>query len=160
MLTSRQREVLILARSRIERGQNQQVCLAIDIVIALRKDLKQAGKSLREYIRLQLGHHPALRTWQLENGINHTTSQRHFDRLAWLDWLLDDWVEHDGGPCPLLPHEKVIVRLRNGAIKDKGTDGPRLASHGRWDHWANSRTPFLSQYGDYDTVAYKVIKEC
>lgn len=90
-LTPEKREALNLARERIAAGQSRFICLALDDVCTLFPYLGPACKQLRAYIRDQLRPWGTLGEWQVTNGCgDRSYPQQRRDRLAWIDWMLDE----------------------------------------------------------------------
>lgn len=56
----------------------------------------------------------------------------------------DGWIPHDGGPCPVGPNTKVLIRLRDKKFADAYP-----AKYYRWD--------WLNRYDDI--IAYKVAED-
>lgn len=166
-----ERAMLVAARQYLVDKRSDRICYAIgsaeqfmhDTIPHCRREvLQKAGSRLKTFIMNAIEQEYGLEDWvagRLPGCGAQTNGERmRATRIAWIDWLLDEpWTDHNGGHCPLLPDEKVIVRLRNG--EERGHNGARLASHGRWDHWHNAKAPLLDGGGQYDTVAYKVIYE-
>lgn len=90
-LTPEKREALKLARARIESRQNMFICHALNWVQFSRPDLKEACVSLKLYIAKQISPERSLGMWQLLRGFGYRSdAQRRLDRLAWIDWMLDE----------------------------------------------------------------------
>ncbi|MBU9446897.1 hypothetical protein KTE29_03760 [Burkholderia multivorans] len=91
-LTPEKREALMLARKRIAAGRSRYICFALESVTIKRPDLVDAADELRRYISEQLGsRYVALEQWQRRNGHGpRTLEQQRLDRLAWIDWMLDE----------------------------------------------------------------------
>lgn len=43
---------------------------------------------------------------------------------------MENWREHRGGPCPVEPETKLIVRYRSGHVS-----APIMARQRRWQAW-------------------------
>lgn len=58
----------------------------------------------------------------------------------------DEWTSHRGGPCPLPPQQKIIVRYRNDMVSEAIEARQR-----RWVAWG-------AEIGDsdWDIVAWKL----
>ncbi|AFN39102.1 hypothetical protein G167_gp52 [Burkholderia phage BcepMigl] len=91
-LTPEKREALMLARERIAGRKNQFICHALDFISMRHPHLEPACVSLKKYIGKQLGSPTwALGTWHEFNGFgDRGDAQRRADRLAWIDWMLDE----------------------------------------------------------------------
>ncbi|WBF05192.1 hypothetical protein [Burkholderia phage CSP3] len=97
-LTPEKREALMLARERIAMRKNEFICHALDHVKGTRPELKAACISLKRYIGRKLSPARALGVWQSNNGIvGRDYTQRCLDRLAWIDWMLDEPKEAHRG---------------------------------------------------------------
>jgi hypothetical protein len=151
MLTHNQVRVLTAARRRIEDRRNDYLCVAIrEAAGDIGPEMHEASKDLRNYIANAMRTNgkwiAMLSTWQERNGFaGRNYEQRRKDRLAWIDWLLDDWIEHDGGPEP----ENVSrIRFRNLCEYEAGSSGGL-----RWTH-----TPPGKPGHCVDVVAYRVEK--
>ena len=63
----------------------------------------------------------------------------------------NEWIEHDGGPCPVPPYEMVGVRFRDGA-----EIAPGIIWAGAWvspkDWWQHERADGT------DIIAYRVVQ--
>jgi len=57
--------------------------------------------------------------------------------------LINGWVEWDGGECPVIPGNRVDLKLRGGFITQ---DFP--AEAGEWNHYG----------GVWDIIAYRVVQ--
>ncbi|MBU9525022.1 hypothetical protein [Burkholderia multivorans] len=91
-LTPEKREALMLARKRIAAERSRYICFALESVTIKRPDLTEAAIELRRYISDKLGsRHVGLRSWQQRNGFgDRGDAQLRLDRLAWIDWMLDE----------------------------------------------------------------------
>ncbi|ACR15026.1 hypothetical protein BcepIL02_gp33 [Burkholderia phage BcepIL02] len=89
-LTPKKREALKLARELIESGEEGYVCLALKSVARSRPDLRASVASLRRYIMRKLRPYAFLGGWQRKQGIWRYDEQQRADRLAWIDWMLDE----------------------------------------------------------------------
>ena len=58
--------------------------------------------------------------------------------------LINGWVEWDGGECPVIPGNRVDLKLRGGFITQ---DFP--AEAGEWNHYG----------GVWDIIAYRVVEQ-
>jgi hypothetical protein len=155
VLTPKQRELLIGARKLIEDGLTDYLCVALGRVdagwdVALdAPNLSKDCNALRDYILGQIrgadgSWITTLNSWQTANGFEtRTDHQVRLDRLQWIDWLLDDWISHDGGEQPA---SVTRVRFRDGS--EYSTDGEHL----RWD----CSDP-LDMGHCVDIVSYKVL---
>jgi hypothetical protein len=173
-----ERAILTAARQYIADGREERICHAInrasDMLMnsapQVRRDtISDSGCRLRIFIMRAIREPSGKSRFGLEDWVAAEIGDAVYEdavgdylpkmrrtRMAWIDWLLDEpWTKHNGGAQPLLDGEKVIVRLRNG--EERGHNGSRLASHGRWCHAAG---PIFDAWAkDYDIVAYKVIYE-
>lgn len=165
-----ERAMLVAAREYLVDKRYSRVCYAItaaenfmaDTMAHCRREaIRKASGRLRTFIMEAIEQQFGFEDWAYAKGhlaLSRSAVSLRTARIAWLDWLLDEpWTDHSGGPCPLLPGEKAIARLRNGTLK--GEDGMRAADTYRWDHWQGSKAPILCDGGPYDIVAYKVIYE-
>ncbi len=59
-----------------------------------------------------------------------------------------DWIEWNGGRCPVSLRASVEVRLRNGRVM-----GPKQAGRVDWEH----RIDESPTIGHLDSVAYRVV---
>ncbi|MCW3543080.1 hypothetical protein [Burkholderia cenocepacia] len=90
-LTREKREALKHARERIAANKNQFICHALDWIKEYRPELGAACVSLKRYIARQLRPVNSLGQWQELHGFGHRSdAQRRADRLAWIDWMLDE----------------------------------------------------------------------
>ncbi|MDN7998085.1 hypothetical protein QZN00_13100 [Burkholderia multivorans] len=90
-LTPEKREALVLARKRIAADKNQYICHALDYIAMRHPYLEAECVSLKQYIGKQLGSTTTLGGWHKFNGFgDRGGAQRHLDRLAWIDWMLDE----------------------------------------------------------------------
>jgi hypothetical protein len=99
-LTPEKREALELARERIAYWRNDYICNALLDTARLNPRLHSAAMELRSYITEKLGgmrvvgqHRiaPTLEEWQVSNGLGERgREQLRRDRLAWIDWMLDE----------------------------------------------------------------------
>ncbi|MCO1402866.1 hypothetical protein [Burkholderia multivorans] len=91
-LTPEKREALKLARKRIQSRKNRFICHALRFVSIRHPHLRAACASLERYIAQQIGGERwTLETWQDANGFgDRVEEQRRQDRIAWIDWMLDE----------------------------------------------------------------------
>jgi hypothetical protein len=90
-LTPEKREALKLARERIASCNATVICEALMTVAGDRPELRAACKELRSYIVRQLTPCLYLGAWQRRNGFyGRSLAQERRDRLAWIDWMLDE----------------------------------------------------------------------
>ncbi|ABO57472.1 hypothetical protein LA345_00830 [Burkholderia vietnamiensis] len=95
-LTPEKREVLKLARERIENRKNYFLCHALRDAAFFHPHLKEAARELRSFVNEQVRAErskfaPTLDRWQRRNGFApRSIAQIRRDRLAWIDWMLDD----------------------------------------------------------------------
>jgi hypothetical protein len=92
-LRKKEREALTRARVQIVTGQNSFICLALDEVAEDWPELKSAVARLKIYIGNALDGNLALGAWQMAHGIYRSDSQKRSDRLAWIDWMLNESKE-------------------------------------------------------------------
>lgn len=96
-LTTEEREVLKLAREKIEDGSIHHICNALLNTTLMKPSLHPAAVRLCLYISEQLrysGLIPALEKWQIYNGFgDRGREQVRLDRLAWIDWMLNEMQE-------------------------------------------------------------------
>ncbi|ARL90977.1 hypothetical protein [Burkholderia pseudomallei] len=93
-LTPEKREALKLARERIAEHRDCFICRALDWVEESRPELGAACTSLKCYIGRCLRPWNSLGGWQEKNGLGFRAGdQRRADRLAWIDWMLDEQKE-------------------------------------------------------------------
>jgi hypothetical protein len=104
MLTPREREMLIAARTLIACGEERFICIAL-INIDERSDTND-GERLRQYISEQLAPWGTLSSWQLHIGFasrdydpDKWKDQLRQDRIAWIDWMLDESLLPEGCYC-------------------------------------------------------------
>lgn len=95
-LTPEKREVLKLARERIEKKMNHYICHALSDAAFWEPRLKEAARELRSFVNEQVRIEGArcsatLEKWQRRNGFGgRSIAQVRRDRLAWIDWMLDE----------------------------------------------------------------------
>lgn len=82
----RLRDALIFARKQIEDGTEEFICYALGNY--LREHDSGAGLWLRWYVRDAIDPYVYLDDWQNKNGI--TTRNGRDDRIAWIDWMLEE----------------------------------------------------------------------
>lgn len=70
--------------------------------------------------------------------------------------MVDGWIEHDGGPCPVSPDTRVFVRCMDGWSDDGHQDGAETAG---W--WADEHAEGCSwSTCDHDRIiAYRLAQE-
>jgi hypothetical protein len=94
VLNKAKRKVLKRVRVLIHSGRKKFICHAIEEVQAAATSAAtdKACRELRRYVRASLDGHSTLSCWQRGNGISsrYTTEQLRADRLAWIDWMLDE----------------------------------------------------------------------
>jgi hypothetical protein len=84
-----ERELLVAARELIESGEEFYICHAIQNATSRRRYYyMDAAKRLERYISKALAPHIALDSWQRANGYDAQRGVKQ-DRLAWIDWMLD-----------------------------------------------------------------------
>ncbi|MCG0577269.1 hypothetical protein L6Q82_04870 [Burkholderia cenocepacia] len=95
-LTPEKREALLAARVRIEKKWDTFICNALRSVGDHNPRLMPAADELRKFVNAQVTL-PRQRTaatlgkWQRRNGHGFRTMwQQRADRLAWIDWMLDE----------------------------------------------------------------------
>lgn len=91
-LTPEKREALKLARELIATREYDYICHALSYVAVNCPGLDRAAVELKGYIGDQLGsRHIGLEVWQGRNGLGiREWHQLRLDRLAWIDWMLDE----------------------------------------------------------------------
>ncbi|PRH37738.1 hypothetical protein [Burkholderia gladioli] len=95
-LTPEKREVLKLARERIENRQNLFICHALTDAAFFHPHLKQAAREMHSFVNEQVRVERSkfaqtLDRWQRRNGFGpRSIPQLRRDRLAWIDWMLGD----------------------------------------------------------------------
>ncbi|MBH9660984.1 hypothetical protein [Burkholderia multivorans] len=93
-LTPEKREVLKLARERIEKKLNYYICHALSDAAFFHPRLKEAARELRAFVHEQVRvdrSSATLDIWQRRNGFSgRSIAQVRRDRLAWIDWMLDE----------------------------------------------------------------------
>lgn len=90
-LTPEKREALKLARERIVTFESEAICESLLKIARGRPKLRAACKELRIYIAEQLTPCLYLGGWQRRNGLaGRSLAQQRLDRLAWIDWMLDE----------------------------------------------------------------------
>jgi hypothetical protein len=167
-----ERRLFIDSRKLIASGKTSRICFAlVDAAVELTKTMPKSRHAEVSDSRCRLsifimgalnaGASSRKARYGLEDWLSTKVRRRvHTDtlraaRLAWIDWLLDEpWTDHDGGPQPLLPHEKVIIRKRNGEVTQ-----PRPADSVRWYNATALPGLHSAEATQYDCVAYKVIYE-
>jgi len=90
MLTQVERNLLIRVREAIKAEQEWYICVALrDLAWGLEEH--GAATRLKTYITESLHILPnTLETWQMHRGFrNRTGPQLRADRIAWIDWMLD-----------------------------------------------------------------------
>lgn len=92
-LKENERELLRLARDRINTSINRFICIAMADIVLNDDRYLNAYKRLKRYVTEQLGPHAAsLDQWQLQNGFSRRTlEQLRLDRLEWIDWMLGEY---------------------------------------------------------------------
>ncbi|CAB3972290.1 MULTISPECIES: hypothetical protein [Burkholderia] len=91
-LTPEKREALKIARRRIATKCDDYICHALSYVCINCPGLTVAAVELKKYIGEQLGNpFIGLEAWQGRNGFpDRSLAQLRRDRLAWIDWMLDE----------------------------------------------------------------------
>jgi hypothetical protein len=97
MLTCLQRDILVLARTKIDDGTQEFLCVAISRAAEdIGGHAHDAVQELRQYIlKAMRGDGPdwyqTLNSWQRMNGWGHRSDEQcRLDRLTWIDWILDE----------------------------------------------------------------------
>lgn len=91
MLTPDMRRALELARARLAQGRNSYICMALDWVATFYPEYQPAAHKLQFFINDALAPAITLGSWQFLQGMGHRgVRQRDADRLAWIDWLLNE----------------------------------------------------------------------
>lgn len=93
-LDKHERRVLVLAREKIADGSQKYICTALAVVRDIDGLLWNAANRIQGYICNSLNDSHSLslylEDWQRKNGFAHRTHQQcRADRLAWIDWMLD-----------------------------------------------------------------------
>jgi hypothetical protein len=99
-LTILERALLLQARDHLESRRSDTLCSALEravevqcrrISLAATAMPVAAARRLQRYIDTVLGDHVMLLTWQHANGFgDRGDEQRRADRLAWIDWMLEE----------------------------------------------------------------------
>lgn len=91
MLTKGERKALMVARALIESGERNYICFALGAAWAMGVCSRKELCRLKRYIQDQLGagESGSLWGWQKERGMFPTDDQIRKDRIAWIDWMLD-----------------------------------------------------------------------
>jgi len=93
-MTPEKREALTLAREMVRDEREIFICGALITIQQKHPTLYDACMKLRRYIMRQLGKHHYLSQWQRGNGFPaRSLAQLRRDRLAWIDWMLDESKE-------------------------------------------------------------------
>lgn len=93
-LNKNERRALELARERIRLRYNACICFALDDVVDHVAD-KAAVSRLVDYIGDALGEAAWLEDWQQKRGLFVNNEITRLDRIAWIDWMLDQPVIDD-----------------------------------------------------------------
>jgi len=92
-LNTKEREVLRRARMHIEENHTSFICHALNRVVSEQPELCSAVARLKLYINRELAPHTSLGFWQESQGIYKSYARQRLDRLAWIDWMLDESKE-------------------------------------------------------------------
>jgi hypothetical protein len=92
-LSANKRQALSIARELIESGEEDYICLALREASRRNPSLNEAVKGLRKFISRQLFPYTFLHTWQMRNGFGWRPDRARGDRIAWIDWMLDETKE-------------------------------------------------------------------
>jgi len=91
MLTEKKRKVLKRVRQLIASKEQEFICHAIHYVADNSDGLDDACRELKMFVTHALGNNYTLFCWQKSNGFaEHDDQQLRKDRLAWIDWMLDE----------------------------------------------------------------------
>jgi len=91
MLTPNKRKVLAMARIALEDRRVDFICHALDYVEGRNANLHAECRELKMFVIHALGENYTLTCWQEKNGFSERSdSQYRADRLAWIDWMLDE----------------------------------------------------------------------
>lgn len=69
-----------------------------------------------------------------------------------MDTKQGEWIEHDGGPCPVEPETLVYVRFRNGHVSGI------VSSAGFWDDENIRHSNWRHEPSPVDIIAYRVVQ--
>lgn len=64
-----------------------------------------------------------------------------------------EWIEHDGGPCPVDPDTRVIAKFRDGKVDDIKPARAGFWSRGSYDWWKHEGPDLC-----HNIVAYRVVR--
>lgn len=90
MLTPEKREALLLARDKIAQHKIPYICWALEAVEMGRPDLTRVCQQLKMYISKMIFPSDSLANWQERRGMRRSVQQIRADRIAWIDWMLDE----------------------------------------------------------------------
>lgn len=89
-MDKRKIKALMKARLLIEREDEDYICYALAMVASTNPKLADAKDALTDYILDQLSPFSFLGPWQQKTfGIPGTYIQQRKDRLAWIDWMIE-----------------------------------------------------------------------
>lgn len=90
-LTPEKREVLKMARAKVaEAVLFAHICHILEEIGRERPDLWLAAMDIKEYIVAALDGAYTLEAWQTNNGVDFESRNPIANRLAWIDWMLDE----------------------------------------------------------------------
>jgi isochorismate hydrolase len=97
VLNNPKREALRRARHLIKTKQEYFICHALDnVAMGSPKILSHACEQLKRYVREALTPVGTLQNWQAHNKMpDRGSDQRREDRLAWIDWMLNEEINAD-----------------------------------------------------------------
>ena len=91
MLNNPKSEALRRVRHLIKTNQETFICFALERVGLDSPTLAYACEKLRLYVVQSLSPYDVLQTWQERNDLgDRGADQRRADRLAWIDWMLEE----------------------------------------------------------------------
>ena len=89
-LNKNERKALELAWWQIQTAQSSRICYALSAIGRKDQKLLYATIRLRLYITDALEPFTLFEDWQVANGFGHRSDEQiRRDRLAWIDWMLD-----------------------------------------------------------------------
>jgi copper oxidase (laccase) domain-containing protein len=96
VLNNPKREALRRVRHLIKTNQCTFICHALDEVALNSKVLRHACEQLKAYVAEALKPSSVLQNWQAHNKMpDRGSDQRREDRLAWIDWMLNEEINAD-----------------------------------------------------------------
>ncbi|MDR9847056.1 hypothetical protein [Herbaspirillum huttiense] len=89
-LSKLEREALRRARMLLDRLEVVTICYALTRVARGSIPHAEACMRLKLYVQNALGgQNTTLGSWQRQHGIRHDFIKQREDRIAWIDWMLD-----------------------------------------------------------------------